>query len=58
MIQITQNEYFALKDKIKDLHVKICSQRNHGANSKTYWCEETKAAMSELSNIRKAVERC
>lgn len=56
MIKITQEEYFQLKDKIDSLHVKICSQRKRGAKSKTYWCEETKAATSLLTQIRKAVD--
>ena len=58
MIQISQEEYFKLKDKIDQLHVKICSRRKRGAKSKTYWCEETKAAVTLISEIRKAVDNC
>lgn len=58
MIQISQEEYFELKKKIDPLHVKICSRRKRGANSKTYWCEETNAALTLLSELRKVVDEC
>ena len=58
MIMISQEEYFKLKEKIDGLHVKICSQRKRGAKSKTYWCEETKAATTLLAQIREAVDGC
>ena len=54
MITITQKEYFALREKFKDLSVKVCSQRKRGANSKTYYCEERPAVLREIDIMRRA----
>lgn len=53
MITITQKEYFALREKFKDLSVKVCSQRKRGANSKTYYCEERPAVLREIDKMRR-----
>lgn len=54
MITITQKEYFALREKFKDLSVKVCSKRKRGANSKTYYCEERPVVLREVNKMREA----
>lgn len=52
MITISQEEYFQLRKKFKDVRVKVCSRRKRGANSKTYYCEEVPAVLREIQRMR------